>query len=170
MAEGIARPLGAEGGDQGANARSPLDILRAGRDQAFDEAKAAVVDVAETQRRRAVETIGGLAQALHKTAKEIDPENEIMARYTEIAADRLDSAARYLRQTRLGDFVEGAEDFARRQPWWFIGGAAAAGFVAARVFKSSEDGMGRRAMSDAPVPAASPYAAISGVPEVGEVS
>ena len=170
MAEGISHPAGAEASDRGASVRSPLDILRAGRDQALEEAKAAVVDVAEAQRRRAVDTLGGLAQALHKTAKEIDSENEIMARYTEIAAERLDNATRYLRQTRLGDLVEGAEDFARRQPWWFIGGAVAAGFVAARVFKASENGIGSAAASRIPMSSASPYAAMSGAPEVGEVS
>ncbi len=115
--------------------RSAAEAWRAGRDQAVDEVKAVVRDMVETQRRKAVETLGGMADALHRTAKDMGGENQTMARYTDLAAERIEDMVRYLRQSTLNDMISEAEDFARRQPWWVIGGAAAAGFIAARMIK-----------------------------------
>jgi ElaB/YqjD/DUF883 family membrane-anchored ribosome-binding protein len=112
------------------------EMIRSGTDQAIDEAKTMVRDLADTQRKKAAEGLGGMAQALHRTAHSLDAESKTMARYTELAAERLDDAARYLKQSNWGDLIEGAESFARRQPYWFIGGAVATGFLAARFFKS----------------------------------
>ncbi len=145
---GSAAPLAEEGG----LGRSPGDLLRAGRDQALDEARAALLEIAEDQRRRAAETIGGVAEVLHRTAKDIDSENETMARYTDMAASRLDDLSRTLRQANWNDLVDGAEEFARRQPWWFIGGAVAAGFVAARLLKSTAPVAGAPMAPPAPSP------------------
>lgn len=116
-------------------ARSAAESLRAGRDQAVDEARAMVRDMVDTQRRKAAETLGDMAGALHRTAKDMGGENKTMARYTDMAAERIDDVVRYLRQSNLNDMISEAEDFARRQPWWVIGGAVAAGFVAARMIK-----------------------------------
>lgn len=117
--------------------RSPGEMLQAGRARAMEEAKAMVADLAETQRKKAADALGGIAQALRKTAIDLDPENTTMARYTDIAAERLDEVARYLRQAHFNDVIVEAENFARRQPWWFLGGAMATGFIAARMMKSS---------------------------------
>lgn len=121
----------------GRGARTARDIFEAGREQAIDEAKAVVREVTDKQRFRAAETVGGVAQALHRAAGNLDAENETMARYTHMAAERLDDIARTLRQGNWGDMVAGAESFARRQPYWFIGGAVAAGFLVSRFIKSA---------------------------------
>lgn len=117
--------------------RSVTEMFRAGRDQALDEAKVMVRDIADTQRRKAAEGMLGVAQALRRTATNLQPENVTMARYTDMAAKRLDEAAQYLRQTNWNDIVTGAEKMARNQPAWFIGGAAVAGFVIARALKAT---------------------------------
>jgi hypothetical protein len=114
-------------------------MIRAGTDQAIDEARQLVREAAEDQRKKMAETVGGIAQTLLHTADTMTTENETMARYTLIAAERLDDVARYLRQSNWNDLVEGAEGFARRQPAWFIGGALASGFLAARFLKSSPE-------------------------------
>lgn len=123
--------------DAAASVRSSVNALRAGREQAFEEAKAKMREAAETQRQRAAEAVGGVAGALHRAASDMNAENETMGRYTNMAAERLDEVAHYLRDTDWNDVVHGAEDFARRQPYWFIGGAMAAGFVLARFVKNS---------------------------------
>jgi|AGTN01.1.fsa_nt_gi hypothetical protein len=109
----------------------------AGREKAFQEAKARVREAAEAQRERAASALGGVAGALHRTASDLNAENETMGRYTDMAAERLDEVANYLRTADWNSVVEGAEDFARRQPAWFIGGAVAAGFLIARAVKNS---------------------------------
>lgn len=128
-------------------AHSAGDVIRAGTDQAVDDARAMVRDMADRQRQRAAQSLGGMASALHKSARDLEKESGTMARYTDMAADRLDEAATYLRSADWQEIVNGAEGFARRQPYWFIGGAVAAGFVLARFLKSSggegpREGMG----------------------------
>lgn len=118
-------------------AHSAAEALRAGTDQAVDEARDMVREIADRQRRRAAESLGGMASALHKSARDLEEESSTMARYTDLAAERLDEAAGYLRRADWNEIIEGAESFARRQPYWFIGGAVATGFVLARFLKSS---------------------------------
>lgn len=141
---GISPGSGDESRVQG---RSPTDVLRASREKAFQEAKVRVREAAEAQRERAASAVGGVAGALHRAAGDLNAENETMGRYTDMAAERLDEVANYLRSTDWNSVVEGAEDFARRQPAWFIGGAVAAGFLIARTVKNSGDA--RRADSAA---------------------
>lgn len=117
--------------------RSAVDKLRSGREQAFEEAKSKVREAAEAQRQRAAEAVGGMAGALHRAADDLKSENESMGRYTNMAAERLDEVASYLRDTDWNSVIDGAEDFARRQPYWFIGGAMAAGFLVARTIKNA---------------------------------
>ncbi|MBC7905392.1 MAG: hypothetical protein H7Y60_01430 [Rhodospirillaceae bacterium] len=123
--------------DAGASARSTVDVLRAGREQALGEAKAKMRETADEQRRRAADAVGGMAGALHRAASDMKAENETMGRYTDMAAERLEEVSHYLRDTDWNEVVHGAEDFARRQPYWFVGGAMAAGFVLARFVKNS---------------------------------
>lgn len=130
-------PVSTGAGEVGASSRSTGDVLRAGGEQAFAEAKTKMREAADDQRRRAADAVGGVAGALHRVASDVKAENETMGRYTNMAAERLDGMAHYLRDTDWNDVVQGAEDFARRQPYWFVGGAMAAGFVLARFVKNS---------------------------------
>lgn len=118
-------------------AKEGAGILRAGKDEAVREAQHMVRDIVEEQRSRAASQLGGMADALHKSARDLEQENKTMAKYTDMAAERLDDVARYLRQANWNDMMREAESFARRQPYWFIGGAVAAGFLAARFVKSA---------------------------------
>lgn len=123
--------------------RTTAQLIRAGTGQAIDEARQLVREVAEEQKKKAAEAVGGIARTLQRSAGTMTTENETMARYTQIAAERLDDVARYLRQSSSNDLVEGAENFARRQPAWFIGGALVSGFLVARFLKSSPEAYGR---------------------------
>ncbi|MGE5545737.1 MAG: hypothetical protein ACM33T_02485 [Solirubrobacterales bacterium] len=146
MAERTPRSVGTTGAGEGiggvsaqgqTSEQSAADMIRAGTGQALDEAKTMVRDAADQQRRKAAESLGGMAQALHRSAQDLKTENGMLAQYTDIAADKLDQVAGYLRQSDWNDILEGAENVARRQPYWFIGGAMAAGFVMARFVKNS---------------------------------
>jgi ElaB/YqjD/DUF883 family membrane-anchored ribosome-binding protein len=67
-------------------------------------------------------------------------------------ADRLERAGGYLERARGDDMLRDAERFIRERPWLVTSAAAAAGFVASRVFKASSEGRyerspGRTAMT-----------------------
>jgi hypothetical protein len=53
------------------------------------------------------------------------------------AAGGVSEISSYLRDRNVDDMLADAEDFARRQPELFLGGAFALGMLAARFFKSS---------------------------------
>lgn len=120
------------------------ESLKASGDRILSDAKAKVMDAADSQRTRAAEAVRGMAGALHRAAGDLKPENETMGRYTDMAAERLDQFAGYLRGAHWTDVIEEAEDLARRQPAWFIGGAMVAGFVAARLIKNAAESSPRR--------------------------
>lgn len=142
-----ASPSAGTGGDAEAAARSAAETISAGGERALSEAKAKMLDAAEAQRRRAVDVVRGMAGALHRAAGDLKSENETMGRYTDMAAQRLDRFAGYLRGTTLAEVVDQTEDLARRQPAWFIGGAMAAGFVVARLIKNATPAAPRRSSS-----------------------
>lgn len=135
------------------------DTIRASGERVLSDAKAKVLDAAETQRRRAAEAVRGMAGALHRAAGDLKPENETMGRYTDMAAEQLDHFAGYLRGANWSEVVEEAEDMARRQPVWFIGGAMAAGFLLARTIKNAAPRRGEGSVGRAGrrLPAASAY-------------
>ncbi|MGE5514795.1 MAG: hypothetical protein ACM31D_03135 [Bacteroidota bacterium] len=121
------------------DATATADSLRASGDRILSDAKAKVLNAADSQRSRAAEAVRGMAGALHRAAGDLKPENETMGRYTDMAAERLDQFAGYLRGANWSEVVQEAEDLARRQPLWFIGGAMAAGFLAARLIKNTAE-------------------------------
>lgn len=117
--------------------RPTREVLRASRDQAMEEARDAIRNMAEGQKTRAAEGLGSVAHALHETARTLSSEKQaVTARYTDMAADQLERASRLLREKDWDDLMGEAERFARQQPTLFIGGAIAAGFFLARFLKS----------------------------------
>ncbi|HLO79302.1 MAG TPA: hypothetical protein VK196_22830 [Magnetospirillum sp.] len=132
--------LGAAAGQSSTTSPGPsADAIRSGGERMLSDARAKVIDAADAQRRRAAEAVRGMAGALHRAAGDLKPENETMGRYTDMAAERLDQFASYLRSTDWSGVVEEAEDLARRQPAWVIGGAMVAGFLLARTIKNASE-------------------------------
>jgi hypothetical protein len=63
--------------------------------------------------------------------------HDSVSRYIERAAIQLDHAAHYLQTAEPDELVDRVENFARREPALFIGGAFALGLLGARFLKSS---------------------------------
>jgi ElaB/YqjD/DUF883 family membrane-anchored ribosome-binding protein len=92
----------------------------------------------EHQQHRVADSIGSVAQALHQAADKLNEQNEdVVARYTDTAAQRIEQFADSLRSRTLDDLVGQAEQFARRQPEVFLGTAVATGFLIARFLRTS---------------------------------
>jgi hypothetical protein len=84
------------------------------------------------------DSIGSVAEALHQAADQLNERNEdVVARYTDSAAQRIEQFADSLRNRDLDDLVGQAEQFARRQPEIFLGGAVVVGFAIARFLRTS---------------------------------
>ena len=87
------------------------------------------------QKKRSVGELGNVAKALRGTRDELG--ESFAAPVVERAADEIERATKFLESASLNDIVDGAEDFARREPLLFLGGAFAVGMLAARFLKSS---------------------------------
>jgi predicted AlkP superfamily pyrophosphatase or phosphodiesterase len=74
----------------------------------------------------------------------------MFARYSNQVADRVERASTYLEEHDLDELMVEAEDFARRQPELFIGGAFTLGLLAARFLKSSASSLDDTRRSNLP--------------------
>jgi len=103
--------------------------------EAQDKVGGQVREEIESGRRRAAGTLDGVAQSLISSAEE----NEgIAGRYIERAGHQVQRLSEYLESTDVQQIMTQTENFARRQPLLFLGGAFALGLVAARFIKSSQ--------------------------------
>lgn len=97
---------------------------------------------AEVQKTRATSQLGDLARSLRMASDQLPADNG-MGRYMGVAASQVDNLAAFLDQNDVADLVDGVEDFARRQPAAFVGGAFAIGMLGARFLKSSRQNVVR---------------------------
>lgn len=115
------------------------EAKNAARDTA-DDVKQQARSFAEEQKEEVAGRVDGVADALRSAAGDFDGQDQsAMAGYAREAAKGLDQVSTALSSRNLDDLVGTVEDFARRQPIAFLGGAALAGFVLARFAKSSSD-------------------------------
>jgi hypothetical protein len=93
----------------------------------------------DTQKGKAADSLGTVAQALRQSSEQLRKQNEGAAvpEYVASAASQVERLSGYLRSTNSGEIVASVEQFARRQPALFIGGAFMLGILGARFLKSS---------------------------------
>lgn len=96
------------------------------------------------QKGQAAGQLVGVAQALRQAGEQLrQQEQQTIPDYFALAADRIESLSGYVESADVTQVVEGVEDFARRQPLLFVGGAFGLGLLAVRFLNSS----GRRRAS-----------------------
>jgi hypothetical protein len=81
--------------------------------------------------------LGSVAEAVRQTSYEIGGESQTVSRYGERLAEQLDGISTYLNEKGVEDVLTDLQDFARRQPVVFLGGAFMLGIVAGRFVRSS---------------------------------
>lgn len=118
-------------------------------DSMMDQAKEAVGNAANQAAERAqsemtrgaeraASAVDAVAQSLRTFGRELNNRNEAgIGRMVDRAADRAEQMAKRLNNADPGAMLDGIEDFARREPAMFIGGALALGLLTARFIKSS---------------------------------
>jgi ElaB/YqjD/DUF883 family membrane-anchored ribosome-binding protein len=116
-------------------ARSYTESAKEQVSRAKDEGKARL----EQQKHSFAEEIEGVVNALRSSATQLqNQEQRAAAGYVTNAADGLENISHSLRDQDFDALVGRTEEFARRQPGVFFGGAVAAGFLLARFLKSSQ--------------------------------
>jgi len=140
------------------------------KDQVTDQATGKI----EEQKTAASGGLSTVAHAVRQTADQLEEnDQEEIARYVHRAAAQVESVADYIGRRDLRGLAQDAEQFARREPALFLGGAFALGLFAARFLKStsstsgaaSQSGVGSRGSTLA-LPAASSYQPRTGAASV----
>ena len=104
----------------------------------LDAARSAAESLLEEQKRQIADRASGIAKALRSAAQPLEEsQSHVIARYLEEGAAQVDSLSRTMRERHWGELVADSEDFARRQPTWFVLGAVATGFVLGRLLWAS---------------------------------
>jgi hypothetical protein len=94
---------------------------------------------ADEQKNRAADGLGGIADVIRNTGSELRNENETIAQYVERAGDQMRRFADTIRQRGVADMMDDLNQFARRRPALFIGGAFLVGLGVARFLKATAD-------------------------------
>jgi hypothetical protein len=124
--------------------RASTETARDKFKEAADAAKDAVTgaadraqDQAREQQRTGANFVGRLASNIRDAAHAFENDVPFAARGINSAAEYVDEAAEKIRNGSFRDLVDGATDFAKRQPAAFLGLSVLAGFAAVRFLKAS---------------------------------
>ena len=96
-----------------------------------------------TQRKSlGADYIGSVAHATGRAANEFEAELPQAAHYIRQASEQIQGVADVVREKDVRELVGEVQDFARRQPTLFFGGAVVLGFAALRFLKSTAPSVG----------------------------
>jgi len=91
------------------------------------------------RKTRAAEELSHVGAAVHRAADKLhDQKSDVIAQYVDSAAQRIDTAARYLQEHDLADLGQQIGALARRRPALVFGGLFLAGVVAARFVRAAQ--------------------------------
>jgi gas vesicle protein len=127
------------------------DALRASTETARDKFKEAadaakeaaagaadrLQDQAREQQRSGADFVGRFAGNIRDAARAFENDVPFAARSINSAAEYVDEAADKIRNGSFRDVLDGATDFAKRQPAAFLGLSVLAGFAAVRFLRAS---------------------------------
>ena len=118
------------------------DVASQAKTQAKDvaqQAQAQAFTAIDEGKSQVAGQLNSVAQAFRSTSKQLRNQDQGgFAQYSEQMAAQVDRAASYLEQHSPEELLRDAEQFARRQPELFLGGAFTVGLLIARFMKSSE--------------------------------
>lgn len=103
-----------------------------------DQAKQTTASRANEQKDKAADSLGSVARAFDDVGNQLRDQNPTMAHYADMASDKIEQFASQISNRDVTDLLGDVEDFARRNPAAFLGGAFALGMAAARFLKSSQ--------------------------------
>ena len=105
-----------------------VDQARETAGQVADQAREQASSQVDSQKDRAVEMLGHLAQAVRQTGQELRQQDQpALAGYVDRTAQAVERCAGYLRARDTGQLLDEGERLARRHPAVFLGGSFAQG-------------------------------------------
>ena len=129
--------------------RAPMEDMKDAARQTGDQVKEQAKSAAETlrqqgegffaeQKGRAAGELTTLSSAIRGAADKLRSDDETYAAsYAEMAADKLENAARFIGDQDVGSLVREVERAARRRPELFLGGMFLVGLGISRFLKAS---------------------------------
>ena len=114
--------------------------------------------MAESRKQSLAEQLGGVAQALRNAVGQLNRQDQSgAAQIGDQIAGGIENLSQTLKSNDVRSLLDKTQDFARRQPAVFLGGAVAAGFILSRFIKSgasevSEEHGGEVRVSEGPQP------------------
>lgn len=130
------------------------------RDQArqlVDDTRSQLQDQADGQRSQLAEALGAFGGELRALVDGRPEEAGTAGRYVEQVGGAVGELAAQIRERDLAGIVDDVQRFARRRPGVFLAAAAATGFLAGRLARSTTDDRAQAAVvgggAPAPVPA-----------------
>lgn len=118
-------------------AKERASDVGAAASQMAGEAREKVEAAATHQKSRGADYIGAIAGAMSRAAGEFENEVPQAAHYIRQASEQVSGFADTVRQRDVRELMGEVQDFARRQPTLFFGGAVILGFAALRFLKSA---------------------------------
>lgn len=118
-------------------AQPVMDQAKQQAGQVADQAQQKAKGMLQEQKGMAADQLSNVAHALHEAGDSLDQNNTPFGQYAHQAASTVDHLAQDLRSKSVDDLFYGAEQFARREPQVFLGGAMIAGILLARFLKSA---------------------------------
>ena len=110
--------------------------------QAYGQVKDKAASVIDEQKTNIATSLTSVADGIRQVGENLgkDDQNQVAAfagKYGENLAGQVEKFSNYINQKEIKDLARDVEQFARRNPALFIGGALALGILAARFLKSS---------------------------------
>jgi len=106
--------------------------------QLKDQMVEQVTNRLDDRKSAATGSLGTVADTFRQTSQQLRDQNQdVVADYADRAAEQIEHFTSYLRGRDVRQLVRDVEDFSRREPALFLGGAFALGLFAARFLKSS---------------------------------
>lgn len=126
------------------SAQGLMDKAKDTAGQAYEMATERATSKIEEQRQTLTSGLTSVAGSIKQVGESLRESGdqtavtELTAEYGEIVAGRVEQLAEYFKKNDLRAMASDVEDFGRRNPAVFIGGAFALGILAARFLKSSK--------------------------------
>jgi hypothetical protein len=130
-------------GTGAATARSLYDQAKETANEAYEVAAEKATTKLEEQKTTLSSGLSTVADSVRRVSQNLkgpdvkDGMAKFTAEYSDTAAKKIEQVANYFEQKDVRAMYNDVENFARRNPAMFIGGAFALGLIAARFLKSS---------------------------------
>jgi hypothetical protein len=134
-------------GTKQGNGDGVMRHVRSTATEAYDSATSKAAQKLEEQKATLSGGLSNVASNFRRLGEDLEANNaddqisRLTAEYSQLAANKLERAVGYFENKDVNAVYRDFENLARQYPAWFVGGAFAFGFLAARFLKSSDQRM-----------------------------